>query len=205
MKKLVLNILMLILLINIIACNSGDPNDPRYTRLSDFEYLLVRDTSLKYGFIDSEFNEVIPCQFGNATFFENGLSIVKDSASNKYGLIDLNGDYVVEAQYDSITSINDSNYFIVQHEDLYALMNIQGVELTEFLYSEIKYGEYEPIIAVKDPETEKLLNTFFTETDYEMECSKICGKRFKSIDEHTEFIKEGGCKKLIDVLAGLPE
>ncbi|XMB72246.1 WG repeat-containing protein [Mycoplasmatota bacterium WC30] len=155
MKKFVLNFLMLILLFNIAACRSEDTDDPRYTRLSDFDYLLVRDTNLKYGFIDSEYNEVIPCQFSNATFFENGLSIVKDPSSNKYGLIDLTGDYVVDAQYDSITSINDSNYFIVQKEDLYALMNFHGVELTEFLYGEIKYGEYEPIVAIKDPETEK--------------------------------------------------
>ncbi len=155
MKKLVLNFLMILLLINIVACRSEDPDDPRYTRLSDFDYLLVRDTSLRYGFIDSEFNEVIECRFSNATFFENGLSIVKDPNTNKYGLIDINGDYVVESQYESITSINDSNYFIVQHEDLYGLMNIHGVELTEFLYSEIKYGEYEPIVAIKDPETEK--------------------------------------------------
>ena len=39
------------------------------------------------------------------------------------------------------------------------------------------------------------------ETNYEMECHKICGKRFTTIDENTEFIKNGGCEKLIDVLA----
>ena len=52
-----------------------------------------------------------------------------------------------------------------------------------------------------DQVTEKILKKFYKATDYEMECFKICGKRFKTIDEHTEFIKNGGCDKLIKVLA----
>ena len=55
--------------------------------------------------------------------------------------------------------------------------------------------------SLSDPDTEKIINRFYEETDYEMACHKICGKRFETIDEHTEFIKNGGCKKLIDVLA----
>ena len=52
-----------------------------------------------------------------------------------------------------------------------------------------------------DPVTENILKKFYEVTDYEMECHKICGKHFKAIDEHTEFIKNGGCDKLINVLA----
>lgn len=52
-----------------------------------------------------------------------------------------------------------------------------------------------------DPVTENILKKFYEVTNYEMECHKICGKRFKTIDEHTEFIRNGGCDKLINVLA----
>ncbi|MFC2086343.1 C-GCAxxG-C-C family (seleno)protein [Bacteroidota bacterium] len=52
-----------------------------------------------------------------------------------------------------------------------------------------------------DPVTEKILKQFYETTDYEMECNKICGQCFKTIDDHTEFIKNGGCKNLISVLA----
>nr|NQU91274.1 hypothetical protein [Bacteroidota bacterium] len=55
--------------------------------------------------------------------------------------------------------------------------------------------------ALSDPVTEKILKTFYEVTDYEMECHKISGKRFMTIDEHTEFIKNGGCDKLINVLS----
>ena len=46
-----------------------------------------------------------------------------------------------------------------------------------------------------------LLNTFYKKTGSEMLCSNICGKHFNSIEEHTEFIKNGGCSKLIELFA----
>ena len=45
------------------------------------------------------------------------------------------------------------------------------------------------------------LQAFFEETDYELECSKICGRTFDSPGDHTDFLKQGGCQKLIRVLA----
>lgn len=52
-----------------------------------------------------------------------------------------------------------------------------------------------------DPSTDPTLKIFYEETDYEMECELICGQRFESLEEHTEFLEKGGCKKLMDVLA----
>lgn len=48
---------------------------------------------------------------------------------------------------------------------------------------------------------DNILEKFYEASDYEMECSKICGKQFKTVEEHTEFINNGGCSKIIDVLA----
>ena len=52
-----------------------------------------------------------------------------------------------------------------------------------------------------DPDKSITLKAFYEETDYEIMCEKICNRRFKSPDEHTEFIENGGCSKLIDALA----
>jgi hypothetical protein len=57
--------------------------------------------------------------------------------------------------------------------------------------------------SMSDPITEKILKKFYEVTDYKMKCSEICGKQFGTIDEHTEFIKNGGCSNLIDFLAKL--
>jgi hypothetical protein len=56
-------------------------------------------------------------------------------------------------------------------------------------------------MSFSDPRTEKILLAFYEASGYEMECSKICGRRFETINDHTEFIKSGGCEKLIQVLA----
>lgn len=55
--------------------------------------------------------------------------------------------------------------------------------------------------ATYDPSTDPTLKAFYEETDYELQCDKICGQRFKTLEEHTDFVKNGGCKKLIEVLA----
>jgi len=55
--------------------------------------------------------------------------------------------------------------------------------------------------AWSNPTAKKTLKVFLAETDSEMLCHKICGQRFKTIDNHTAFVKNGGCGKLIDILS----
>jgi hypothetical protein len=55
--------------------------------------------------------------------------------------------------------------------------------------------------SLNDPVLEQILKAFYEASDYEMECMEITGKRFDTVKDHTEFINDGGCKKLIEVLA----
>lgn len=50
-------------------------------------------------------------------------------------------------------------------------------------------------------EAKKIFRAFFRATDSEIMCEKITGKRFASIEEHTEYLGSGGCKHVIDTLA----
>ena len=50
-------------------------------------------------------------------------------------------------------------------------------------------------------EGKQLQNTFEEVTGSNMRCKDITGQRFDSIDEHSEFIQNGGCKNLIESLA----
>jgi len=63
----------------------------------------------------------------------------------------------------------------------------------------LRKGKWKP--SFSDPDSEKIIQIFYEATDYKMECHEICGKHFNTIDEHTEFINNGGCDKLINVLA----
>ncbi len=47
----------------------------------------------------------------------------------------------------------------------------------------------------------KILKDFNEETDSKMLCSDICGLKFESLEDHTEYLKNGGCRKLLEVLA----
>lgn len=67
--------------------------------------------------------------------------------------------------------------------------------------SKVKEQQYK--YTLSDPDMENMLHTFYESTDYEIECCKITGRCFKTIAEHSEFIMNGGCAKLIDVLAKL--
>jgi len=55
----------------------------------------------------------------------------------------------------------------------------------------------------KNQDVKIILRAFYFQTDSEMLCAKICGKQFESIDEHTEYVRSGGCGKLIAALAKL--
>ena len=52
-----------------------------------------------------------------------------------------------------------------------------------------------------DPITKKILKAFYNQTGSEMLCHKICGTTFTTINEHTEYLKSGGCRNLIEALA----
>jgi hypothetical protein len=41
-------------------------------------------------------------------------------------------------------------------------------------------------------------------TDFEFECSKITGRNFKNASDHADYLYNGGCPELIDLLATKP-
>lgn len=55
----------------------------------------------------------------------------------------------------------------------------------------------------KDPKALELIEkAFLLNSDYEFECSEIVGRKFENIEDHACFIREGGCSKIIEALAG---
>ena len=52
-----------------------------------------------------------------------------------------------------------------------------------------------------NPRSNRVLEAFLEQTDYEFECRNICGMKFNSQEEHKTFINQGGCSTLIKALA----
>ena len=55
-------------------------------------------------------------------------------------------------------------------------------------------------IEFKDPAAASTIDRFLKLTDYEFECLKIVGRKFKTVGEHAEHLRCGGCAKLIEQL-----
>jgi hypothetical protein len=53
----------------------------------------------------------------------------------------------------------------------------------------------------KNQIAKEIIKIFKHKTNSEIVCRKICGISFRTIDEHTEFIKNSGCADLINLLA----
>ncbi len=55
--------------------------------------------------------------------------------------------------------------------------------------------------SVKNSKAKKVLDTFYETSNSNILCSEITGLHFKTLDDHTTYIKKGGCSRLINKLA----
>jgi hypothetical protein len=53
----------------------------------------------------------------------------------------------------------------------------------------------------KTPRALEAVDRFLGCTRNELECSKISGRRFESIDDHAAYLRDGGCSQVIEALA----
>ena len=45
------------------------------------------------------------------------------------------------------------------------------------------------------------IEIFLESSDYEFECSEIVGRKFENIDDHADYVSNGGCSKIMEALA----
>ena len=48
------------------------------------------------------------------------------------------------------------------------------------------------------------IDWFLKSTDFQFECSRIAGRKFDNAADHADYLRDGGCSKLIEVLAADP-
>ena len=53
----------------------------------------------------------------------------------------------------------------------------------------------------KDPKVSEFIHRFLKQTDYKFECSEIVGRKFASIQDHSDYLHSDGCAGLIELLA----
>ena len=55
-------------------------------------------------------------------------------------------------------------------------------------------------IDYNDPKAVDAIERFLKCSDYEFECFEIVGRRFENISDHADYMRDGGCSKIIEVL-----
>jgi len=49
-----------------------------------------------------------------------------------------------------------------------------------------------------DKNLNEFLKKFYEHTDFEIRCDQICGRKFNTMEDHSDYIRGGGCKELLD-------
>lgn len=96
-----------------------------FGKLCSDEKLIAAYKNNMVGFINSEGKTVVPIQYGGShVFFLNGIAILKDKNSGKYGAIDEYNNVVIPFEYDKLFDYNgyamwackDDKYFIISNK-----------------------------------------------------------------------------------------
>jgi hypothetical protein len=70
-------------------------------------------------------------------------------------------------------------------------------------YKALKWQKQNPDkkSSYNNSDSKEVMKKFLKQTGKEFSCEKICGQKFDTVKSHTEYIKNGGCKEIIEVLA----
>ena len=57
----------------------------------------------------------------------------------------------------------------------------------------------------KDPRFQEIIDRFVKQTGDRFECSEIVGRKFEDVADHADYLRNGGCQELMEVLVDRTE
>ena len=97
------------------------------------DFFILHKEEEKYGFIDNEGKEIIPCIFNKAWTFHEGLARVEKE--RKYGFINKAGKIVIPCIYNFATLFNEG-LALVEKEGKYGFIDNEGKEIIPCIFNE---------------------------------------------------------------------
>ena len=116
----------------------------------------------KYGIINFEGQEILPCEYDEITALKGVRSNFIVKKSDNVGLVNEVGQTIVNTEYKNVVALKDeykSEYIIVNTENKYGLISTSGTTLIEAKYEQIKYIGSSHLFAVKESDKWKLFDT----------------------------------------------
>ena len=115
----------------------------------------------KYGLINFEGKEVLPCDYDEITALKgvtNNLLVKKDG---KVGIVNEKGQTIVNTEYKDIKTLKEgykNEYIIVNDNNQYGIISTTGTVIIEPKYEDVKYLNNSEMFAIKDAGVWKLIN-----------------------------------------------
>lgn len=116
----------------------------------------------KYGMINFEGQEVVPCEYDQIAALKGVTSNFIVKKDGKTGLLNEKGQTIVKTEYKDILTLKESyksEYIIVNEENKYGVISTSGTILIEPVYDGVKYLGSSSLFAVKQDNTWKLMDT----------------------------------------------
>lgn len=116
----------------------------------------------KYGIINFEGQEVLPCEYDEITALKGVTSNFLVKKDGKLGLVNEKGQTIINTEYKNILTLKEgykSEYVIVNAENKYGVISTSGTILIEPTYEGVKYLGSSSLFAVKQDNTWKLMET----------------------------------------------
>lgn len=153
----------------------GDLGKDNVIAMSDDTVIFLRNTgdyTTRYGYKTLDGEILLDAIYFDAQKFENGLAIVNGAQdySNKYGVINKKGEFVIAPKYSQITSLGEGIYAVPKAVDFYysgpflakALFDKTGKQLTDFKFYDVERVE-NGLISVTDDRSTYLVDNMGNE------------------------------------------
>lgn len=116
----------------------------------------------KYGIINFDGQEVLPCEYDEITALKGVTSNLIVKKDDNVGLVNEKGQTIIKTEYKNILTLKEgykSEYIIVNEDNQYGLISTSGTVLIDPGFEEVKYLGSSNLYAVKEDETWKLMST----------------------------------------------
>lgn len=138
----------------LYTVNSGEFQKVKYTWIAPNEQdgiICVQNEEDKYGYINADGEEIIPCIFMNAYDFRDGLVVVMNE-KGKWGTMNLQGDMLIDCDYENIDISYAPNLIKVEEYNYWGVLDLGGERIIDSDYNDISMGAMGTMLATGDYE-----------------------------------------------------
>lgn len=178
----------------------------RVMNFPDGKVALTGTSNVKYGFINTKGQIVVPLKYDNATDFTDGLAVVNqggriagtDFVGGKWGAIDITGNETVPLIYDKILWATDGKHILVQ---------ANGEQKNLYQQQDLLVREAKPEVSKATPKSDVDINIPVSSIEQDKTFAVIIANENYQRESPVEFARNDGAvfKEYCSKTLGIPD